>query len=105
MARSVPQVNWGQHRPVGNGDRRGGWRRVLSPMTKAEIIVVGGMDTGLIIGVGERVMERTGKIVITPGSGQNKATHSQGDLWLIGEVPSRQLDTGPRAQKEDLSQQ
>lgn len=46
-------------------------------------------------------MERTGKIVIT----QNKATtHSQGDLWLIG-VPSRQLDTGARAQKEGLSQQ
>lgn len=26
MARSVSQVDWGQHGPVGNGDRRGSWR-------------------------------------------------------------------------------
>lgn len=104
MARSVLQVDWEQHGPVESGDRRAAWRLVLSQRTqdgawtKAEAIVVGGMDMGIDHGGGgEGHGKGREQRVITPGSGQDRATHSQAGLWLRGEVPGRQPDTGPGA--------
>lgn len=51
--------------------------QVMEPEQRQRSLWWVGWAWGLFTGVGERVMERTGKIVIT----QNKATtHSQGDL-------------------------
>lgn len=76
MARSVLQVDWEQHGPVESGDRRVAWRLVPSlrtqdeAWTKAEAIVVGGMDMGIDHGGGgEGHGKDREERVITPGSG------------------------------------
>lgn len=68
--------------------------------------MVGGTDIGNDHGGGgEGHGKGREERVVLSGSGQDRATHSQADLWLTEEVPGMPPDTGPGAQKEGLSQQ